>query len=270
MGTNRILDREEAERLNISERIRLEQHLMDSVLVNDRLFKLPETWRFDDYMNQSPWKKHQFKFLGSVKNKVILDLGCGYNPTSIYFARAGAQAVIAGDISTKTLAYVQKMAGINNVEDKISVLLCAGETIPLATNSVDIVHGEGVLHHLKLKDAGKEIERVLKPGGKAVFKDPLGENPLLEFARDRLPYKWKHAAKGTDRPLTTKELKQLKAHQFHCSCSGFCLTGMLARAIWGRDLYWPQFIFDRLDRFLLKNFPTLQRYCRYVVTCVTN
>src|SRR3990172_7166843 len=99
MGTNRILDPEEAERLNIPERIRLEQHLMDSVLVNDRLFKLPETWRFDDYMNQSPWKKHQFKFLGSVKNKVILDLGCGYNPTPIYFARAGAKTVIACDIS---------------------------------------------------------------------------------------------------------------------------------------------------------------------------
>jgi SAM-dependent methyltransferase len=46
------------------------------------------------------------------------------------------------------------------------------------------MHGEGLLHHLALPAAGREIARVLKTGGRAVFKDPLGQNPVLELARD--------------------------------------------------------------------------------------
>jgi len=45
-----------------------------------------------------------------------------------------------------------------------------------------------ILHHLDLTVAARELRRVLRPGGVAVFCEPWGGNPLLNFARRRLPY----------------------------------------------------------------------------------
>ena len=45
-------------------------------------------------------------------------------------------------------------------------------------DTFDYAVGLGALHHLNLELAGKEISRVLKPGGKAIFLEP------------RIPFKW--------------------------------------------------------------------------------
>ena len=47
----------------------------------------------------------------------------------------------------------------------------------------DRVVGNGILHHLELPAAMMEINRILKPGAKAIFQEPLGENPLLRLYR---------------------------------------------------------------------------------------
>jgi len=47
-------------------------------------------------------------------------------------------------------------------------------TDPFADESMDIMHGEAVLHHLDISMSSREIARVLKPGAKAAFKDLLG------------------------------------------------------------------------------------------------
>jgi SAM-dependent methyltransferase len=47
----------------------------------------------------------------------------------------------------------------------------------------DLVVGNGILHHLDLAVAMQEVDRILKPGAKALFQEPLGENPLLRLYR---------------------------------------------------------------------------------------
>ncbi len=42
------------------------------------------------------------------------------------------------------------------------------------------VLGKQILHHLDMTQAVPEIARVLRPGGRAVFLEPLIHNPLLE------------------------------------------------------------------------------------------
>src|SRR3546814_15436315 len=53
--------------------------------------------------------------------------------------------------------------------------------------SFDRIGGSGILHHLDLDSAYAEIARLLKPGGRAVFLEPLGHNPLYHAYRDRPP-----------------------------------------------------------------------------------
>ena len=44
----------------------------------------------------------------------------------------------------------------------------------------DYVVGRGIIHHLDLTVSFRD-KTVLKPGGRAMFVEPLGANPLLKY-----------------------------------------------------------------------------------------
>jgi SAM-dependent methyltransferase len=51
-------------------------------------------------------------------------------------------------------------------------------------NSFDIVYASNLLHHLpEPEKAIREMHRVLKPGGKACFWDPMKHNPVINVYR---------------------------------------------------------------------------------------
>lgn len=53
--------------------------------------------------------------------------------------------------------------------------------------SYDIVFGGAILHHLDIEKSVTHIHRVLKPGGKIVFLEPLNMNPLYRIYRKLNP-----------------------------------------------------------------------------------
>lgn len=61
------------------------------------------------------------------------------------------------------------------------------EEMTFPDSSFDLVYGRGIIHHLDLDKCYREISRVLRPGGTAVFYEPLGHNPLLNAYRNRTP-----------------------------------------------------------------------------------
>src|SRR5262249_17820703 len=64
--------------------------------------------------------------------------------------------------------------------------------------------GNGILHHLDLSAAMTEVDRILKPGARALFQEPLGENPLLKLYRSVAGI---HTI--DERPLTRLDLSTL-------------------------------------------------------------
>src|SRR3546814_11483257 len=48
------------------------------------------------------------------------------------------------------------------------------EAMTFPDDSFDLVFGSGIIHHLDIDRAFGEIARVLRPGGRAVFIEPLG------------------------------------------------------------------------------------------------
>ncbi len=77
--------------------------------------------------------------------------------------------------------------------ERVEFVAAAGEQLPLENDRFDVVVGKAILHHLDVALAGAELRRVLRPGGRAAFAEPLGTNPLLTFARDHLPYAHKNS-----------------------------------------------------------------------------
>lgn len=268
MKSNRPLNRDEVEQLDLQARIDLEMQLKDAEADRVTQQSAPDSSQLDSYFNCSPWRKKMFSFLDPIAGRTVLDIGCGYNPTPILFALAGAKYVIACDVSPKALAHIDAMAKDSGVEQQVSVVLCAAEQLPLADETFDIVHGDGVLHHLLLPLAGAEITRVFTKDGKAAFKDPLGENPFLEFAREYVPYSWKGSVKGTDQPLLFRSIREFGNYFSTFTYQGFGFISMLPTLIWGRGRSKPTEIAYKLDDTILRLLPFLQRYCRFVVICV--
>jgi ubiquinone/menaquinone biosynthesis C-methylase UbiE len=139
--------------------------------------------RVADYFEACTAPENRFilKKLGTVDGLRILDLGCGAGENSVYFAQRGAQCV-AADYSPGMVDTALKLGQANNV--KISGKVVNAMSIDFPDNSFDVVYASNLLHHLPdPRTAIQEMHRVLKPGGKACFWDPLRHNPVINIYR---------------------------------------------------------------------------------------
>jgi hypothetical protein len=98
-----------------------------------------------------------------------------------------------------------------------------------------------------------------------VFWDPLGENRFLEFARKHLPYPDKFGQSPGERPLRYSDMTILRESFPIVRVREFELLSMVYRAVRCRPLFST---LEMIDDWLLGRFPSLKKYCRYVVTCV--
>jgi SAM-dependent methyltransferase len=216
-------------------------------------------FRDADYLDHETWIRPAFKMLGDVSGKRVLDYGCGHGMASVVLARRGA--VVTGfDLSAGYVAEARRRAAANEVVAEFRQ--ADAEDLPFADGSFDAVWGCAILHHLDLRRAGAELRRVLRPGGVAVFCEPWGGNPVLEFARRHLPYPGKHRTPD-ERPLRPRDLDPLRECIPDLRVSGFQLLGMARRLV--RRESRAGGILDRWDDLLLRRWPRLENWCRYVV-----
>jgi SAM-dependent methyltransferase len=177
---------------------------------------------------------------------------------AVVLARRGAR-VVGIDVSAGYLDEARRRAEVNGA--RVAFVQADAERLPFAAGSFDRVWGNAVLHHLDLPTAARELRRVLAPGGRAVFCEPWGDNPLLAWARRRLRYPGKQHTPD-ERPLDRRCLPVLRAVFPRLRAEGFQLLSMARRVLRpGRlvaGLEW-------CDRRLLRLAPGLGRFCRYVV-----
>ena len=198
------------------------------------------------------------EFLGNLEGKHLLELGCGAGKMAVLLAKSGAD-VTAFDLSPLSVRTSRQLAALNNID--IDFAVASGENLPFASDSFDVIFGKSILHHLII-DLGKhEIYRVLKKGGKAVFVEPLGMNPVLTFVRKYVPYSYKNPV-GVDRPLTYNDIHTWTKEFQYVAYREVELLSMVERAFgWDTKLI----LLREMDKFLLKYIPFLRRFCRYVV-----
>lgn len=266
---NRSVAKSEISDLDFTTRVSVEAEITDARLAELDVERLVQrTPELSAYASGYAWRRYLFNFLGSVDGKTILDVACGYSMTPVMFALAGA-TVHAIDVAPKTIATVQFVAERKGVADRVYAHVSPAEELPFANEQFDLLYGGAALHHLQLDRAGRELARVLKPGGKGAFQEPLGHNPVLEFARDYLTYRGKHPVKGTDRPLRLSDVQSFGRYFSTCTYRGFELFSIVVKALRLKRGSRLRRAIEAADESVLQRFPYLQRYSRFVAIQVT-
>ena len=122
----------------------------------------------DIYYGPSSPNEENLKLIGSVKNKSVLEIGCGGAQCSIAFAKKGAK-VTGIDISEEQLKFARELSKKN----KVQIKFYQGDIKKLPqikSRSQDIVFSAFALHYVDdLLSCFKEVNRVLKMKGLFVF-----------------------------------------------------------------------------------------------------
>ena len=142
----------------------------------------PESLNVESFFESSTAPENRFILtqLGNVKGKTLLDIGCGAGENSVYFAKKGAICT-ATDYSSGMVEVAKKFAKKNNVIIDARVMNAMNMDCP--DNTFDIAYASNILHHVDPEVTIKEMHRVLKPGGKVCFWDPLKHNPIINVYR---------------------------------------------------------------------------------------
>lgn len=169
------------------------------------------------------YSRHIYPRLQGVVGKRVLECGCGVGYLSVRLAKAGAE-VHAFDISPEAVQQTLARAEAEAVSTSLSVQLAPLEAVDYPPNHFDLVLGVGVLHHVDLGIAKALTLRVLKPGGRAFFFEPLRGNPLITLWRRLTP----HLRTPTERPLSLDEVRDFGRPFARFSYEVHYLTGLVA------------------------------------------
>ena len=113
------------------------------------------------------WRKKAVSKLNPQNGDKILDLACGTGDFAIESTKRAACTVIGADIALEML---KLGAGKVGEQQLISFVNADGEQLPLKNSIVDgVTIAFGIRNMGIIIDALREMNRVLKPGGKAVI-----------------------------------------------------------------------------------------------------
>lgn len=113
----------------------------------------------------------RYRLVKGIKQKMILDIGCGTGSGSAVLA-GKFKKVIGIDISNAAITYAKRNWKRKNVE----FLVGSGTKIPFPNNFFDVVAGFEVIEHIKdWKRFLKELKRVTKNKGAIYLSTPNKE-----------------------------------------------------------------------------------------------
>lgn len=119
-------------------------------------------------ITQSSRQFYEKFLLKECRGKRVLEYGCGLSSYAFLLAKNGAE-VTSIDISKVAIKQAQAKAMKEDVGDKTTFQVMDAEAMDFANESFDIVCGIGILHHLALNVAFKELGESSKARGKRDF-----------------------------------------------------------------------------------------------------
>lgn len=134
-----------------------------------------------------------------IRGKKVLEIGCSDGEMTEKYARF-CKSITGVDLSDSGI----RKAELRNLPNA-SFKVCDAHRLPFDDGSFDAVIVNGVLHHLDLEIALREIRRVLAQGGVLCAQEPLGINPAFSLYRMLTP----GSRTEDERPFTFSDLRLL-------------------------------------------------------------
>lgn len=167
------------------------------------VFKSPNTQKAETYFDEVIRK--------NTPGSTVLDYGCYTGALTPKLLSYKAKKIIGIDISEKGIGEAKRQYG-----DKAEFHVMDAHKMLFDRESFDLIVGRAILHHLDFEVAVREIARVLCPGGRAIFVEPLRDNPAGKLFRLLTP-----RARTTDElPLSRQQIEaanqlfDTQAHRF--------------------------------------------------------
>jgi SAM-dependent methyltransferase len=196
--------------------------------------------------------EYAYHLLGEIKGKRVLDFGCGAGENTAILALRGAD-VTALDISPDLVKLACKRVELNHLFARFEV--ASATDTKLADEAFDIVFGKSILHHLDVPAAGREVYRLLQPGGYAVFVEPVRESKLARCYREIVPVRGDEISPA-EYPLRESDIINFHERLTLVDSRSFLLPHLkLSKKQWA----W------KVDSYLLKNYAGLRNFARVCV-----
>jgi len=176
-----------------------------------RYFKTPQ--KLDGYLQLCLYLFRVTK----AKDASLLDLGCGFGLMAIFFGICGSKEVVGYDLNDEKVECFKKLLLYLNSEIKnVKPVLGDSSKIEYPDEYFDVVIANETFSHFReMREAMREVYRVLKTGGRFLLRD--GNNSLFLLGRIRRRRFWRRVEIGpidlssfrsTDIPLPYFEVRR--------------------------------------------------------------
>ena len=210
--------------------------------------------------------EYAYHQLGNVAGRRVVDFGCGSGANTTLLAGRGAH-VWGIDISEDLLRLARRRLALSGRAGGASFIAGSAHDMPFPDASIDVVFGIAILHHLDLDLVSREVRRVLKSGGRAIFQEPVRNSAVVRFVRSLIPYRAPDIS-PYERPLTDEELRRFASGFASCDVRAFGLPHVqVGQVLPIVKNYWKALYAS--DRALLARMPWLSRYASIRVISLT-
>ncbi len=194
------------------------------------------------------------------KGKSVLEYGCGPGDNAFFLALHAAKlvAIDISDYAIKTATERAKQLYLTNTEFREM----NAEELEFDDNSFDLVFGNSIIHHLDLDISFGEIRRVLKPGGKAIFYEPLGHNFFINHYRKATP----EMRTEDEHPLLIDDINLAREYFDEVSVDFYHLSTLAAVPFRNSFIFKPFLKFlCGTDRLIFKMLPFMRKYAWFCI-----
>lgn len=209
--------------------------------------------------------RHVVSKLGDIKGKRVVECGCGTGQLLATIAMSGAEC-FGFDISDGMVELAKRTLTKAGVSDRVTVESMKLEHTTYANDRFDLVVGVAVLHHTDLVETREEIRRILKPGGRGLFFEPMRGNPVIALFRSLTP----SIRTPTEVPFSVRDIAFFMEPFAVRTSQELYLTGLLSLAVLALTKSRRLFrliasVTDPIDRTLLAAIPYTRRLCGFTV-----